>query len=104
MNCITSATETSFRLPEMAMWPPPPGPSLSSCQLDQALQGPQLAILGGEQPRREQRRGGMGRQQVQQVAVLGAQDRLVIEQLEQHQRADHLVLYPQGHCRERPRV
>src|SRR5580693_7760557 len=118
-NCITSATETSLRLPEIPIIVPCAGwcpgetagrnrqrraVSLAARQLDQALQGAELAILGREQAGREQGGGGVGRQQVEQVPVLGAQDRLVVEQLEQHERADHLVLHPQGHRREHRRL
>src|SRR5436305_13477880 len=111
MNCITSATETSLRLPEipmgwrLAVWRPDRaspckmecGRLLPARQLDQALQRAQLAILGGEEPRGEEGRRGMGGEQVEQVAVLGPQDRLVVQQLEQHEGADDLRLHPQGH-------
>src|SRR3954469_10544525 len=97
MNCITSATETSLRLPEIPTL-------LSARQLDQALQRAELAVLGGEEPRGEHGRGGVGGEEVEQVAVLGPQDRLVVEQLQHHQRAHDVVLHPQRHRRERLRL
>src|ERR1700689_3318842 len=110
MNCITSATETSLRLPDMAMslnlraGEPASLPSLSACQLDETLECAQLAILGGEQARGEERRRGVRRKQVEQIAILAAQDWLVIQQLEQHQGPDDVVLHAQRHRRQRPRV
>src|SRR5215203_1552802 len=102
MNCITSATETSLRLPDMPMGVA--SPLLAARQLDQAFERAQLAVLGGEQPCREQGGGGVSGQQVEQVAVLGPQDRLVIQQLQEHQSAHDLVLHPQRHRRERLRL
>src|SRR5436305_1212666 len=97
MNCITSATETSLRLPEIPTL-------LPARQLDQALQRAELAVLGGEEPRGEHGRGGVGGEEVEQVPVLGPQNRLVIEQLQHHQRAHDVVLHPQRHRRERLRL
>src|SRR5581483_9433274 len=76
MNWTASATDTSSRLPERLI------PLLPAHQRDQALQGLQLAVGVGVDARREQRGGGMGGDQVEQIAILGAQQRLVIEELE----------------------
>ena len=49
-------------------------------------------------------RRGVRREQVEEVAVLRAQDGFVVEQLQHHQCADDLVLHAQRHRREGGRL
>src|SRR5215213_8340187 len=109
MNCITSATETSLRLPEIPISGLDTDAGcqgggrglLAPRQLDQALQSAELAVLGGEEPRGKHRGGGMRGQEVEEVAVLGPQNRLVVEQLVEDQGAHDVVLDAQGDRGER---
>src|SRR4051794_6658089 len=71
MNCRASATETSSRLPERLI------ASAALDQLDEALQRFQLAVGGGIDARCEERGGGVGGEQVEQIAIVGPQHRLV---------------------------
>src|SRR5512140_847153 len=95
MNCIASATETSSRFPERLI------ALLPAHQRDQALQRLQLAIGVGVHPRGEQRGGGRGRDQVEQVAILGAEHVLVPEEAEDDQRTHGGALDGERHAGER---
>src|SRR3989475_10527627 len=94
MNCSASATETSSMLPERLMR------LLPAHQRDEAFQRLQLAIGIRIDARSEQRRGGMRRDQIEQVAVLGPEHRLVVKQLEDDQRAHRRALHRQRHAGE----
>src|SRR2546423_3068986 len=96
MNCRASATETSSRFPERLMAQAPRA-SAALDELDQALQRLQLAIGLVVDARGEQRRGGVGGEQVEELAVLGTQHRLVLEELEDDQRAHHRSLHGERH-------
>src|SRR5690242_3200250 len=84
MNCTASATETSSRFPERLMR------LLPAHQRDQALQRLQLAVGVRVHARREEGGSGMGGDQVEQIAILRPELRLVVEELEDHQRSDRL--------------
>src|SRR5438477_2147832 len=96
MNCSASPTETSSRLPERLM-PASKSASAALDELDQALQRLQLAVRLVVDARGEQRRCGVGGEQVEQLAILGAENRLVLEELQDHQGSDDRALHREGH-------
>ncbi len=104
MNCITSATETSLRLPEIPMDRFSGVRYSPRASLTRLSSVRSLRSLVANSRAANMRRRGVGGEQVEQVAVLGPQDRLVVEQLQHHQRADDVVLHPQRHRRERLRL
>src|SRR3954465_1042273 len=99
MNWMTSTTETSSRLPLRLMVA-----SAAFDQPEQLLERTQLARHARVDPRGHQRRGGVGADQVEQLAVLVEKAGLVREQLEDDERAHDHVLHAQRDGGQRRRA
>src|SRR3989442_3531082 len=94
MNCSASATETSSMLPERLMR------LLPAHQRDEAFQRLQLAIGIRIDARSEQRRGGMRRDQIEELVSLVPEHALAAKQLEDAQGAHRRALHLQRHAGE----